>query len=345
MPVVLGMEELHKPHDRFFRAVFTQEDNARDLLLSTLPQGILDLLNLQSIKVEDTSVIDSKLSERQSDLLVRTSLRGSPALIYILVEHKSFPDRWTLFQLLRYMVRIWGRERSQEGKKKTLPHIIPLIFYHGTREWRVPRNFSSYFVPEIGLEPYIPKFHPVMVDLQQMGDQSLEGSVMVQMALKTLRYSLGNLRPYLVEILGSVSSLPMDEKHRAFLSKLLEYIIEGCKDIKKQDVEQAFLSIESREAREVYMTLAERLIEEGKREGKAEGKREGRLEGKREGELEGKLVEKQEVLLKLLTQKFGAVADADKRKITGTRDLNKLDQAIGLILKTDTIAGAIRPLD
>jgi len=205
----------------------------------------------------------------------------------------------------------------------------------------VPRNFSSYFVPEIGLEPYIPKFHPVMVNLQQMGDQSLQGSVMVQMALKTLRYSLGNLRPYLVEILGSVSSLPMDEKHRAFLSQLLEYIIEGCKDIIKQDVEQAFLSIKSREAREVYMTLAERLIEEGKRE----GKREGRLEGKREGELEGKLVEKQEVLLKLLTQKFGAVADADKRKITGTRDLNKLDQAIGLILKTETIAAVLRPLD
>ena len=206
-------------------------------------------------------------------------------------------------------------------------------------------NFSSYFVPEDLLEPYIPEFHPVMVDLQQMEDQSLQGSVMVQIALKTLKYSLGNLRPYLVEILDSVSKLPMDDKHRAFLSKVLEYIIEGCKDVDEQDVEQAFLSIGSGEAREAYMTLAEQLIEKGKREGKAEGKREGRLEGKREGELEGKLVEKQEVLLKLLTQKFGAVADADKRKITGTRDLNKLDQAIGLILKTDTIAGAIRPLD
>jgi hypothetical protein len=191
------------------------------------------------------------------------------------------------------------------------------------------------------LEPYIPEFHPVMVDLRQMEDRTLQGSVMVQMALKTLRYSLGNLRPYLVEILGSVSSLPMDEKHRAFLSKLLEYIIEGCKDIDGQDVEQAFLSIGSREAREAYMTLAEQLIEKGKREGRLEGKQEG----KREGELEGKLLEKQEVLLKLLTQKFGAVADTDKRKITGTRDLDRLDQAIGLILKTETIAAVLRPLD
>ena len=89
------------------------------------------------------------------------------------------------------------------------------------------------------------------------------------------------------------------------------------------------------------MTLAEQLIEKGK----TEGKREGIREGKREGELEGKLLDKQEVLLKLLTQKFGALADADKRKIKGTRDPDKLDQAIGLILKSETTAEVLTPLD
>ena len=234
-------KELHKPHDNFFRAVFAKEDNARDLLLSVLPQGILVLLDLQSIKVEDTTLIDNKLSERHSDLLIRTSRRGAPILIYILVEHKSYPDRWTVFQLLKYMVRIWERERSQHGERKTLPSIIPVIFYHGTRRWRLPLNFSSYFVPEDRLEPYIPEFDPVMVNLRQVEDRKLQGRVMVQIALKTLKYSLGNLRSYLVEILRSATSLPMDAEHRAFLSKLLEYIIEGCKDIEKQDVEQALL--------------------------------------------------------------------------------------------------------
>ncbi len=84
---------------------------------------------------------------------------------------------------------------------------------------------------------------------------------------------------------------------------------------------------------------------EGRQEGKAEGKREGRLEGKREGELQGKLLVKKEDLLKLLTQKFGAVADADKKKILRTRDLDRLDQALGLIFKTETIAEVLRPLD
>ena len=81
------------------------------------------------------------------------------------------------------------------------------------------------------------------------------------------------------------------------------------------------------------MTLAEQLIEKGK------------TEGKREGELEGKLLEKQEVLIHLLTQKFSAVMEADKRKIIETRDPDKLDQAIGLILKTETMAEVLKPLD
>ena len=90
------MEELHKVHDKFFRAVFTQEDNARDLLKNTLPEEIRGRLDLRLIKVEHNSVIDSRLSESQSDVLIRTRMRGSPALIYVLVEHKSYPDKWTM---------------------------------------------------------------------------------------------------------------------------------------------------------------------------------------------------------------------------------------------------------
>ena len=165
------MEELQKPHDKFFRAVFTQEDNARDLLQNALPGEIRGLLDLRLIKVEHTSVIDSNLSERQSDLLIRTRMRGPPALIYILVEHKSYPDRWTLFQLLKYMLRIWEKERALHGKEKTLPPIIPVIFYHGARRWRLPLNFSSYFIADEWLGPYVPEFRPVMVNLQQMEER------------------------------------------------------------------------------------------------------------------------------------------------------------------------------
>ena len=81
------------------------------------------------------------------------------------------------------------------------------------------------------------------------------------------------------------------------------------------------------------MTLAEQLIARGKEKGKEEGKREGMLEGKLES------------LLKQLAQKFGTVTEADKKKIEETKDPEKLDRALGLILKSESVQEILRPLD
>ena len=339
MSVVQGMKEIDKPqggnsavdkpHDKFFREVFSQEDKARDFLLATLPQGIVELLDLQTIVVENTSLLDEKLDEKKSDLLIRTNMGGSPALIYILVEHKFYADRWSVFQLLNYMVRIWERERRKPNVKKSLPTIIPVLCYHGTRKWRMPLDFSSYFVSEEELKSHIPAFRPVMIDLQAMEDQDFRGSKMIQAVLKTLKYSRENLRMHLVEILRSVLTVPMDKEHRVFLKTLLEYIIRGCRDVDEQDVDQAVFAIGSREVREVYMTVAEQLIARGK------------LEGQHEGELK----KMQEVLLKQLAQKFRVIAEVDKKKVMEIKDPEKLDRALGLILKSESIEEVLRPLD
>jgi predicted transposase YdaD len=89
-------------------------------------------------------------------------------------------------------------------------------------------------------------------------------------------------------------------------------------------VDQVIQSIGSREVREAYMTVAEQLIARGKEE--------------------GKLKEKQEVLLQLLIQKFGAVSKADERRIKETQDPDKLDRALSLILKSESIEEILLPL-
>jgi predicted transposase/invertase (TIGR01784 family) len=335
-----GSPSANQPHDKFFREVFSQADYARDLLLATLPQRIAGLLDFRKIIVENTSMIE-RGEEKKSDLLIRTNLGDSPALVYVLVEHKSYADRWSVFQLLKYMVRIWERERTKKRADKTLPTIIPVLVYHGTGKWRLPLEFASYFVPAGELKPHIPAFQPVMVDLQAMEDHDFRGSKMIQAVLRTLKYSRENLPVHLVEILRGVLTVPMDEKHRVFVQRLLLYILEGCRDVDEQDVDRAILAIGSREVREAYMTVAEQLIARGKEEGKREGKLEGKEEGKREGKLEGM----QESLLKQLAQKFGAVSEEDKKKISETRDPDKLNQALGLILESQSIEEILRPLN
>ena len=51
-----------------------------------------------------------------------------PTYIYILFEHKSKSDRFTVFQLLKYMIKIWDRYAKE---RNLLPGIIPVVYYHG----------------------------------------------------------------------------------------------------------------------------------------------------------------------------------------------------------------------
>ncbi len=123
------MEKKKSPHDEFFSYVFSDPENARDFLKENLPAEALSLLNLDTIRISKESFVDEELRSHQSDILIEAALcsPGEPAFIYILVEHKAYPDKWALLQLLSYPVKIW---KGKRGKK--LPVIIPVIFYHSS---------------------------------------------------------------------------------------------------------------------------------------------------------------------------------------------------------------------
>ena len=63
--------------------------------------------------------------------------------------------------------------------------------------------------------------------------------------------------------------------------------------------------------------------------------RMGIEKGKEEGERIGRLEEKQEVLIRLLNRKFGLTAD-ERDRIQSTKDLDKLDSALDVILSAAT---------
>jgi len=171
------MKEIHNPHDRFFRSVFAEIDCLRDLIQSALPQRICDMLDFNSIRLSAESYIDERLSLYQTDILARARLRSSQVLIYILIDHKSYPDRWVVLQLLNYMVRIWEKERSRNPKSSKLPCIIPMIFYHGMRAWNHPLYFSACFESPKVLELYIPEYQALLFNLEEVDVKSLHGSV------------------------------------------------------------------------------------------------------------------------------------------------------------------------
>ena len=109
-----AVKKIVNPHDKFFKDVLSNKETAVDFLANFLPADVLQLLNLGTAEIRKDSFVDEELKEFFSDLLYEVKLAGRTGYIYILFEHKSFPDRFTSFQILKYMVRIWELHRLRQ---------------------------------------------------------------------------------------------------------------------------------------------------------------------------------------------------------------------------------------
>src|SRR5437868_11362013 len=108
------MSELTGPHDHFFKTLLGRPEMAADFLANYLPPEVAEVLDLTAPELVKDSFVDAELQEHLSDLLYRVRLKpGGEAYVYVLFEHKSAPDAWVAFQLLRYLVRIW--EQGLQG--------------------------------------------------------------------------------------------------------------------------------------------------------------------------------------------------------------------------------------
>ncbi len=132
-------------HDAYFQKIFRDRENANALLRDNLPQDIVTLFGSDLPKEMPGTFVDERLARHLSDILFQVKLKnGSDAYIYALVEHKSSPDALAPLQLLRYMTRIWTDwTKDKENNGKSLPVIIPLVFYHGQRRWTIPTSFAG----------------------------------------------------------------------------------------------------------------------------------------------------------------------------------------------------------
>ena len=200
------MSDLINPHDRFFKDLLSRPEAATDFLSNYLPPEIAASLDLSAPEIVKDSFIDEELRQHFSDLLYRVNLKsGGDALVYILFEHKSGPDEWVAFQLLRYEVRIWESERRNGAEK--LPLVFPLVFYHGREKWNVARQFSALFAKEDlnQFRKYLPEFEHYLCDLSVYNEVELKGAARTKAALTALRYIFTEgLTPRLADIIRLV---------------------------------------------------------------------------------------------------------------------------------------------
>jgi predicted transposase YdaD len=285
------------PHDEFFKAVFSDIQHARDLLEGVLPPEVRRQLDLDELVPEPASFVSEALRESLTDLLFSCPIKGSRAIVALLLEHKTWQPRHPHLQILRYMVSIWEKNIADA---KPLQVVVPIVVHQGTTAWKMSPFADSFDgIPE-ELLAFIPRFDLVLEDLVQTQDKALRegfGNAYVQTALAIMKHIFSpegtlavarTLHPDLGNLEG--------ENALRSLHILLEYILKGGDtalrdslilsihpNLKGQTMTIAdTLRQEGRaEAESEFVTIADTLRSEGKAEGLEQGIRASKLEDAR----------------------------------------------------------------
>ena len=94
------MSEITQPHDKFIKLLLSDPVKAGILVRERLPKEIAELLSPEPPELMEGSFVDEELRGHLTDRLFRVrTINGRVALLYILIDHKSYPDQLALVQL------------------------------------------------------------------------------------------------------------------------------------------------------------------------------------------------------------------------------------------------------
>jgi hypothetical protein len=211
-------------------------------------------------------------------LLFAANTASGPALVYVLVEHQSAPDRYMALRLFRYVGRILDAHRRRVPDATTLPPVLPVVLYHAERPWPYPLDMASLYsvrpVPE-AWAPYAIDFRFALDDLArapilELATRPVSPLVAVALCLLKLARHAADLLAELEQIshvLAQLDASPVPDEQASALFTYTWTVgrveVSEMRDFVRQ---HTWPNLEN-----AVMTAAEKLKAEGRREGRQEG--------------------------------------------------------------------------
>jgi predicted transposase/invertase (TIGR01784 family) len=325
------MADINNPHDSFFKELLSQPQNARDFLRYYLPPEIAAEFDLRQLELVRDAFVDESLQEHLADLLYRVKLkRGADAFVFVLFEHKSAPDFWVAFQILRYIVRLWEQQQAQGAKQ--LPPVYPIVLYHGRRRWRVARNLRSLVAigTESPLLHFVPEFEYYLVDLTALGEEDLHGAPYLKAGLLTLKLIFDReLAQRLPEIFKAIKAGPKRPllEHLKTVSKYLSKVKNA---VEPAQIKQAVREVFSDQGDKIMAEFFQEWIDQGREQGLQQGIRQGLQQGLAQGIARGRVEGLTSLTLSLLQRRLGRIPKVTREQVRGlaAKQLEELGLAL-----------------
>jgi predicted transposase YdaD len=324
------------PHDALVKAIFSDPEHAAGELRHLLDPAFAARIVWSSLRLVSGSYVDDSLRGRHTDLLfsARCLTAGNEGetvevLLYLLFEHQSTDDPLMPFRLLLYIVRVWEKIVRETPTVRQLPAILPIVLHHSERGWMSPTTLHGILdldaraMAVVG--KHLPQFEMMLDDLGTQTDESLRAraiSALGRLALFCLRHArepqvlLEQLRRWL-DLIREIQAAPGGSEA---LVLIWRYILITNGQAPPEAVVAQLLDVVGVEHTEEIMTAGEQLIERGRKDGLEKGLRAGQ----------------EQILLKLLRARFGALPDAAAARIHAA-DSARLDAWADRVLTAATL--------
>ncbi len=307
-------------HDKFFKAAFSDKQLVINYSKKYLPSYIVELIDFDTLTLENTTYINKELEPYYADVVWKANYlparvasgKNAPHLkITLIFEHKSMIPRFPYTQVGRYIVESWAiEEKNLKKGERFLPMVLPILFYHGKRHWKV-RPIESYFgnIPKALLQ-HLPRFSLIINDISQQSKEEILDTHLKTLSISLLLFRYSHDAKKLLDEIATVRQLirdaKMDGENWDTVDAALVYFTKNL-ELRGQNKQKIIEELKKQDNMGRAISAYDYIIAEGRKEGiltglvtgRQEGRQEGIQEGRQEGLNEGlkKLEEKERIVI------------------------------------------------
>ncbi|WP_252321193.1 MULTISPECIES: Rpn family recombination-promoting nuclease/putative transposase [Symbiopectobacterium] len=253
-------------HDAMFKQFLTHPDTARDFMQLHLPNHLRKYCDLDTLKLESGSFIEDNLRAYYSDVLYSLQTMVGEGYIHVLIEHQSSPDKMMAFRLMRYAIA--AMQRHLDAGYKTLPLVIPMVFYAGeTSPYPYPLNWLQLFDdPTVVYRLYTENFY--LIDVTVIPDDE----IMQHRSMAALTLVQKHIRQRdLVELMDRLATIMLtNSMTRQQVRSLINYMVQ-MGNTANADTYVRQLAQRVPQHGDELMTIAEQLEQKGIEKGIEKG--------------------------------------------------------------------------
>ena len=302
-------------HDSFVKKVLSNKTVAKEFLETNLPQEILSQVDLSTLRQEKENYFDNTLGQGIVDLIYSVNFGRDKGYLIVLLEHQSTQDYKMSLRIQKYVLRICD-DYLKKNKKDKIPLIYPILFYSGKEKYTAPLSFYDLFNNAKKAKEFLTK--PVqLIETSKFQKDDIKSKYYSGLMMYFMnKIHQRDIFPHLHEVIEFIGKISNDGDIE-YIESLLYYVVEKADTEKVESIFLEFKKAVTIKHREVVMTIAERLREQGKEAGIQIGIEKGRQEGRQEGIKEVVA----NMLLKKLDEKI--IAESTGLTLEEIKDLRK----------------------